>query len=145
MRKVSTLLFVMLLANFLAYSQDYKPTWESLDSRATPSWYGDAKFGIFIHWGLYSVPSYSVKGSYAEWYQYHLEGDSSYMYEAQKKKYKTTNKFHKENYAQDTEYSDFRKGFTNEFFQPKEWASLFKRSGAKYVVLTSWSSHSNGT
>ena len=37
----------------------YQPTWESLDSRPAPSWYLDAKFGIFIHWGVYSVPSFA--------------------------------------------------------------------------------------
>ena len=46
----------------------YQSTWESIDSRPTPAWYTDAKFGIFIHWGVYSVPSYAPVGNYAEWY-----------------------------------------------------------------------------
>ena len=45
----------------------YQPNWQSLDSRPNPQWYRDAKFGIFIHWGVYSVPAWGPKGSYAEW------------------------------------------------------------------------------
>ncbi|NKI25450.1 hypothetical protein HCG49_02615 [Arenibacter sp. 6A1] len=51
----------------------YQPTWESLDSRPVAQWFGDAKFGIFIHWGSYSVPAYSPKGAYSELYQYWLQ------------------------------------------------------------------------
>ena len=50
------------------YAQ-YKPTWESLDSRPLPSWYDEAKFGIFIHWGVYSVPSFG-----SEWFWYRRKG-----------------------------------------------------------------------
>src|ERR1700760_4668003 len=56
-----------------ASSARYEPTWESLDGRPSPSWYADAKFGIFIHWGLYSVPAFAApnvknQNPYAEWY-----------------------------------------------------------------------------
>src|SRR5215207_10307458 len=51
----------------------YEPTWESLDSRPAPAWYLDAKFGIFIHWGVYAVPSFSTPSEYAEWYWYSLQ------------------------------------------------------------------------
>src|SRR5215207_5148243 len=51
----------------------YEPTWESLDSRPAPVWYLDAKFGIFIHWGVYAVPSFSTPSEYAEWYWYSLQ------------------------------------------------------------------------
>ena len=73
-------------------AKDYEPNWESLDSRPTPQWYKDAKFGIFIHWGLYSVPAWGPKGSYAEWYlnglksgdstrlKYHEENNGSSLY-----------------------------------------------------------------
>ena len=52
---------------------NYSPTWDSLDSRPIPTWFEDAKFGIFIHWGVYSVPAYrkveqGIYNSYAEWY-----------------------------------------------------------------------------
>ena len=51
----------------------YENNWESLNKREVPSWFEDAKFGIFIHWGLYSVPAYAPKGKYAEWYGYHCD------------------------------------------------------------------------
>ena len=51
-----------------AAERRYEPTWESLDKRPTPQWYLDAKFGIFIHWGVYSVPAWGKIGEYAEWY-----------------------------------------------------------------------------
>jgi len=51
----------------------YQPTWESLDQRPSPAWYPAAKFGLFIHWGVYSVPAYAAvnvkdENPYAEWY-----------------------------------------------------------------------------
>ena len=46
----------------------YENNWESLNARPVPQWFGDAKFGIFIHWGLYSVPAFAPKENYAEWY-----------------------------------------------------------------------------
>ena len=51
-----------------ALAQELERTQDKLDRRPIPQWYQDAKFGIFIHWGVYSVPSWGAKGSYAEWY-----------------------------------------------------------------------------
>ena len=51
----------------------YENNWESLNARPVPQWFSDAKFGIFIHWGPYSVPAYTKKGDYAEWYAKQLE------------------------------------------------------------------------
>ena len=48
----------------------FENNWESLNSRKVPEWFGKAKFGIFIHWGLYSVPAYAPVKDYAEWYGY---------------------------------------------------------------------------
>ncbi len=68
-----------------SYSQLYQPNWESLDKRPTPQWFQDAKFGIFIHWGVYSVPGWSSKGNYAEWYQQGLQTtDTARQYSATK-------------------------------------------------------------
>lgn len=50
-----------------AAQSSYQPTWESIDKRPTPAWFQDSKFGIFIHWGVYSVPAYAPVGKYAEW------------------------------------------------------------------------------
>jgi alpha-L-fucosidase len=104
----------------------YEATWESIDSRPNPEWFEDAKFGIFIHWGVYSVPSWAPKDAYAEWYWSHMmnkEGE--------------TWKFHQETYGEDFQYQDFAPMFTAELYDPAQWASIFKQSGAKYVVLTS--------
>jgi len=114
----------------------YEPTWESLDSHQTPDWYRDAKFGIFIHWGLYSVPAWSPRGTYAEWYWHALDGKNQ-KGEKKMMRHKAVNAFHDRVYGKDFEYSDFRPQFTCEMFEPREWAAIFKRSGAKYVVLTS--------
>src|SRR5205085_9351817 len=64
-------LFTVLSLSLISLNSypQYLPTWESLDSRPVPPWFKDAKFGIFIHWGVYSVPGWSTKGNYAEWYQ----------------------------------------------------------------------------
>ena len=51
----------------------YEPVWESLDTRPSPDWYDDAKFGIFIHWGVYSVPAWAPKGAYSEWYWWAMQ------------------------------------------------------------------------
>ncbi|HYK22666.1 MAG TPA: alpha-L-fucosidase, partial [Pyrinomonadaceae bacterium] len=55
-----------------SFAQVYEPTWDSVDRRPTPAWFSEARFGIFIHWGTYSVPAYAPvipgKLAYAEWY-----------------------------------------------------------------------------
>ena len=107
-------------------AKEYEANWSSLDSRPTPQWYKDAKFGIFIHWGLYSVPAWGPKGSYAEWYLNGLKsGDSTRL------------KYHAENYGKDFPYRGFIDLFNPVDYEPEQWADLFKQSGAKYVVLTS--------
>jgi alpha-L-fucosidase len=95
------------------------------DTRPVPSWYTDAKFGIFIHWGVYSVPAYCTKGNYAEWYQYGLmHNDTSSI------------KYQNEKFG-DRTYYQLADDFKAELFNPDEWAKLFEESGAKYIVLTS--------
>ena len=127
----ASLFFITLQA------QQYQPTLESLDSRPVPEWFGQAKFGIFVHWGVYSVPAYRpaeqktpggpfvMDGSYAEWYApdvlYHPERNDS---------------FHVRNYGRDFTYFDFAKKFKAELYDPNFWADLFKAAGAKYVILT---------
>jgi alpha-L-fucosidase len=113
-------------------TQTYTPDWKSLDSRPIPAWFENAKFGIFIHWGVYSVPAWrklepGLYASYAEWYYARV------MYN----KENGGQNFHYNNYGKDFEYRDFGPLFKAELFDPVYWAKLFKRSGAKYVVLTS--------
>jgi len=120
--------FVCCLVALGAVAQDvtYEPTWESIDTRPNPQWFEDAKFGIFIHWGVYSVPSWSPKTDYAEWYWNHMQNKDG-----------ETWKFHEKTYGADFQYQDFAPLFKAELFNPGEWADIFQRSGAKYIVLTS--------
>jgi len=104
----------------------YSNDWESLNSRPVPEWFADAKFGIFIHWGLYSVPAFTKKGDYAEWYRMQIENPEHPSYEFQRK-----------NYGEKAKYEDFVSGFKAELFDADEWASLFQRAGAKYINLVS--------
>lgn len=107
----------------------YAPTWASLDRRPMPAWFLDAKFGVFIHWGVYSVPAWAAKGEYAEWYWQRIKsgkpGDAAWR------------EFHRRNYGGDFDYREFAPRFTAELFDAKEWADLFVRAGVKYVVPTS--------
>jgi len=106
----------------------FEPKWESLDKRPTPAWYLDAKFGIFIHWGVYSVPAWGAPKSYAEWYWNNM---------ADKKPANVWWQFHQKNYGTNFEYAQFAPLFRAELYNPKEWADIFYRSGAKYIVPTS--------
>ncbi|GMW00953.1 MAG: alpha-L-fucosidase [Candidatus Hydrogenedentota bacterium] len=116
----------MSLWMIAAGAQPYEPNWESLDKRPTPEWFLDAKFGIFIHWGVYSVPSWGPKDRYAEWYWHDMQDKNG-----------ETWKFHEKTYGASFQYQDFVPLFNAELFNPDEWADIFKRSGAKYIVLTS--------
>jgi alpha-L-fucosidase len=138
MKKIFLSFTLILLTIQISLSQKtYQSTWESIDSRPVPSWFEDAKFGIFIHWGVYSVPAYSptvrdnvgIYDRYAEHYWRRLlkQDETQPFFTA----------FHNKNYGSNFKYQDFVKDFKAEMFQPDEWAKLFKRAGAKYVVLTS--------
>jgi len=122
-----------------AFSQSYQPKWESLDKRPTPDWFAEARFGIFIHWGTYSVPAYAPvipgKLAYAEWYWNSLttgkNDDNANDLE------KGTWAFHQKVYGYDFPYENFAPQFRAELFNPEHWADVLVDSGAKYVVLTS--------
>jgi alpha-L-fucosidase len=129
--KKTGLLFLVLCSFCIATAQQFEPNWASLNTRKMPEWFQQDKFGIFIHWGVYSVPSFAPvipnSGlSYAEWYWYQLNA-----------KQKDFVAFHNRNYGADFQYPQFEKQFKAEMFNPEQWAGLFKKSGAKYVVLTS--------
>ncbi len=104
----------------------YENNWQSLNSRPIPKWFGDAKFGIFIHWGLYSVPAYTGRGEYAEWYMQQIRNPEH-----------PSRKFHDKVYGSGAKYEDFVSGFKAELFDANAWASLFKKAGAKYINLVS--------
>ena len=118
--------FLLSCIFLLPAAAQYEAKWESLDKKPIPEWYKDAKFGIFIHWGVYSVPAYAKVGGYAEWYQHKLRSDSG----------SPTALYHRKVYG-DKSYYDLAPAFKAELFDPDAWAQLFERSGAKYVALTS--------
>ena len=97
----------------------YEPTWESLQKHPVPKWFADAKFGIYAHWGVYSVPAYD-----SEWYprKMYLEDDPVYSY-------------HVQTYGDPSEfgYKDFIPQFQASNFDPDQWADLFVRAGAKFA------------
>ena len=110
----------------------YTPNWNSIDSRHIPSWFQQVKFGIFIHWGVYSVPAWRKLeseryASYAEWYYARV------MYNEEN----GGKAFHEKNYGADFEYRDFAPLFKAELFDATFFADLIAQSGAKYAVLTS--------
>lgn len=125
-----------MLAVNLGKSQDnkYKANWKSIDSRPNPAWFGDAKFGIFITWGIYSVPAWSPKGTYSEWYQYWLENKT--LFGNGKFTGNEVVDFHEKTYGKDFSYYNFGEMFTADLYNPDEWAKLFEDAGAKYVVIT---------
>ncbi|OQB36359.1 MAG: Alpha-L-fucosidase [Candidatus Hydrogenedentes bacterium ADurb.Bin179] len=100
--------------------EKYEPDWESLQQYEVPRWYLDAKFGIFIHWGVYAVPAFGN-----EWYPRNMYREGSHEYQ-----------HHVETYGPQAQfgYKDFIPLFKGENYNPKEWAALFKQAGARYVV-----------
>ncbi|MGB7189880.1 MAG: alpha-L-fucosidase [Acidobacteriaceae bacterium] len=97
----------------------WEPAWNSLIQHTTPSWFQDAKFGIYFHWGVISVPAFGY-----EWYSrnMYIEGTAC-------------NKFHNLVYGPPSKfgYKDFIPRFYAEKFNPEEWAELFRKSGAKFA------------
>ncbi|WOH39506.1 alpha-L-fucosidase [Thalassotalea fonticola] len=98
----------------------YQENWDSLATHeASPQWYQDAKLGIYLHWGVYSVPEFA-----SEWYPrwMHFKGRKEY-------------KHHLETYGELNEfgYHDFVPMFKGEHFDAKAWATLFKKAGAKFA------------
>lgn len=127
--------FLLTLTSVLA--QPYSADWASLDKRPVPGWFKDAKFGIFIHWGLYSVPAWATKSNadgfgsgYSEWYWQRLFAKNL-------KIHPEFVAFHEKNYGHTFQYQEFAAQFKAELFNPDQWATVFKQSGAKYIVLTS--------
>ncbi len=108
----------------LAAPARYEPNWASLDTRPLPAWYNEAKFGVFIVWGPYSVPAWKDRG-YAEWYGSDMRQPGS-----------PTAKFHERVYGKDVKYEDFAPMLRAEMWDPDAWADLFVRAGARYVVTT---------
>ncbi|WP_252191163.1 alpha-L-fucosidase [Polaribacter sp. Q13] len=107
----------------------YTANWESLKQHKTPEWFLDAKFGIYCHWGPYSVPEYKNEW-YAHWMYVNKDnpeaknGEASDFYKHHVATYGTLDKFG---------YKDFIPMFTAEKFDAAEWADLFQKAGAKFA------------
>ncbi len=98
---------------------NYKPTWESLDNHSAPEWFRDAKFGMFVDWGLYSIPAYAPSG-YPDWYLWRMNAD--------------TKEYHDEFWGEDFKADDFIPLFTAEDFDADYLADVARDAGMKYVV-----------
>lgn len=98
----------------------YQDSWEDLNQFTVPEWFSQDKFGIFIHWGLYSIPAFRN-----EWYSrnMYIQGSPEF-------------KHHRQTFGPQDQfgYQDFIPLFTAKKFEPDEWLKLFKAAGAKYVV-----------
>ena len=117
------LVFLVAILFFMCPVQSdtrYEPNWKSLDTRPLPSWFDEAKFGIFISWGLFAVPSFGN-----EWFWYNWKT----------KKTPDVVKFMQDNYPPDFTYADFAPMFRAEMFDPDQWADIIEASGAKCVQL----------
>jgi alpha-L-fucosidase len=97
-------------------------SWKDLDARPLPQWYDEAKFGIFIHWGVFSVPAFKTEWFWEYWHGWHWQEFDDFI--------NTTE-------APGFVYQDYATRFKAEFYEPSDWADLFAQSGAQYVVLTS--------
>jgi alpha-L-fucosidase len=137
---------LLLTGGVMAQDGVYEPTFESLSTHPMPDWFQNAKLGIFIHWGVYSVPGYApltgelgevlategwpywfANNPYAEWYYNSMKVEDS-----------ATQRYHEAVYGADATYFDFVPQFNAlvRHWNPEEWASLFAGVGARYVVLT---------
>jgi alpha-L-fucosidase len=103
-----------------ARSGPFAPNWDSLGAYRTPDWYRDAKFGIFIHWGVFSVPAFGN-----EWYPRNMYRQGSAEFKHHVATYGPQSKFG---------YKDFIPLFRAEHFDPDAWVDLFARAGARYIV-----------
>lgn len=124
MRKSVVLIFGYLAVYMIDYGVSqvlvsqtrYQPNWDSLDSRPLPKWYDEAKVGIFIHWGVYSVPTFGTEWFWTNWRNVHNPNYVNYM---------------EKNFKPGFTYQEFAPQFTAEHFDPNYWATLFEQSGAK--------------
>ena len=122
-----------------------KPTLEALKARQRPEWYDNAKLGIFIHWGVFSVPAWAPYGKdyqtlikrkgykyqiahnpYTEWYPNTMQIEGS-----------PSHKHHVETYGENFSYYDFIPKFTEASakMDAENWADLFEKAGARYSVM----------
>jgi alpha-L-fucosidase len=118
----------------------YQPNWVSLDSRPNPAWFDEDKIGIFIHWSVFSVPAiawvYPHKpygfGGHSCWYGLYIDRIAPLAPPQQAQ----LEAFHRQTYG-NVPFRALAPLFKAQVFEPKQWAQLFRRSGARYAFLTS--------
>lgn len=98
----------------------YRDNWESLTAHPVPDWYRNGKFGIFIHWGIYSVPGFGN-----EWYSRNMYDPSRKEFSHHISVYGPQSKFG---------YKDFIPSFHGEKFDAAQWVALFREAGARYIL-----------
>ncbi len=126
MKKILILLLFAGSFSLWAQKKTYEPTWESLATREYPNWFMDAKLGIFIHWGVFSVPSWSSPEQYAEWFlRGILTGDTARIH------------FQERAFGKNWDYKQYAPLLKAELFDASQWADLFEKAGARYVILVS--------
>ncbi|CBX99860.1 hypothetical protein LEMA_P074490.1 [Plenodomus lingam JN3] len=107
---------------------NYTQSADSINRHWNPDWFNDVKYGIFIHWGIYSAPAYGGQPpnqDYAEWYWYRMQDPN----------YKTqTYQHHRDTYGENFAYDDFIANFTASAFDAREWVDLIADAGAQYMV-----------
>lgn len=110
----------------------YESTFASVYAHEAPPWFHDAKYGIFIHWGVYAVPGWGNAGdreTYAEWYWSNMNKGPGTTHQ--------TYQYHLETYGPGVVYDDFIANFTASAFDPRAWVDLFADAGARYFVQVS--------
>ena len=136
----------LVLGTWATAQPGFEGTPESVGTHEVPGWFNDAKLGIFVHWGAYSVPAWApptgelgevlaehgwdywfANNPYAEWYANSMKLEGSATYE-----------HHLANYGAEVSYEDFVPVFNaaTAVWNPDAWADLFEQAGARYVVLT---------
>ena len=128
MKRFAILLLISLSLSSWAQQARVQPTWESINQRGYPQWFRDAKLGIFIHWGLYSVPAYASKEGYGEWFYRGLMQRVPERMRIMSLYADTTKPVF-------DQYKELTKHWHAELWNPDDWAQMFKDAGAQYVVL----------
>lgn len=118
---LSVSFLLALSGNSLAVNK-YAPTWESVTQHDNPEWFRDAKFGIYFHWGIYSVPAFGD-----EWYPHFMYNEKNNRHDIFKHHIEVHGG------AEKFGYKDFLPMFKAEKFDPDSWAKLFKKSGARFA------------
>ena len=122
------LLFLVVFCRPLM-AQQVEPDWHSIAQHGYPQWFSDAKLGIFIHWGLYSIPAYAGREGYGEWfYKGLMSGDRGRQNMMRRFGGDSTQ-------SALQQYALLTKQWNAEMWNPDEWATLFKKAGAQYVLL----------